>query len=372
VVLRFKFPDEWNCECGKTHRVPLREVVIKQSSLTMIDVIIDGLELGRNCLIVEDPITKNIAGDQIGRSLTEAGYSVGETIVERADMACVEKVRELLKAFDFSIAVGGGTPIDVAKMATHQNQIEFISVPTALSHDGIASPIASIAHNRTKTSLLTHPPIAVIADPEILMKAPMRMIAAGYGDLVSKATSVKDWELGRDERQEYYCKRAATLAFQGMKDVVEAEQDPRSKSGVKNLLEALLNCGVSMILAASSRPCSGAEHLISHFLDANAEKPAMHGEQCGLGAILMAKYHQERNPNWWKEPELQWQNIKQILRKIEPKLSLEKIGVDKKVAVRALVEAPNLRPERYTVLHKRPLSMIEAQHLIESASIVHV
>ena len=371
MVLRFKFPDEWDCECGKRHRVPLREVVVEQGSLTKIDEIADGLELGRNCLIVENHVTKSIAGDQIRKNLAKAGYSVGETIVERADMASVENVREELRAFDFSIAVGGGTPIDVAKMATHQNQIEFISVPTALSHDGIASPIASIAHNRTKSSLLTHPPVAVIADPEILMKAPKRMISAGYGDLISKATSVKDWELGRDERQEYYCKRAAALAFRGMKDIVEGEEDPRSKSGVKNLLEALLNCGVSMILAASSRPCSGAEHLISHFLDANAEKPAMHGEQCGLGAILMAKHHQERNPNWWKEPELRWQNIKRILRNIEPKLSLEQIGVDEKVAVRALVEAPNLRPERYTVLHKRPLSVTEAQHLIESASIVH-
>jgi len=371
VVLRFRFPDEWDCECGKRHRVPLREVVVEQNSLTVVGEIVDELGLGKNCLIVEDLVTKSIAGDQIKANLTEAGYSVGEMIVERADMAAVEKVRERLKAFDFSIAVGGGTPIDVAKMATYQSQIEFVSVPTALSHDGIASPIASIARNRAKSSLLTHPPVAVIADPEILMKAPKRMITAGYGDLVSKATSVKDWELGRDERGEYYCQRAAALAFQGMKDIVEAEEDPWSKSGVKNLLEALLNCGVSMILATSSRPCSGAEHLFSHFLDANAEKPAMHGEQCGLGAILMAKYHQERNLNWWREPELRWQNIKQILRNIEPKLSLERIGVDGKVAIRALVEAPNLRPERYTVLHKRPLSATEAQLLIESASILH-
>jgi glycerol-1-phosphate dehydrogenase [NAD(P)+] len=186
---------------------------------------------------------------------------------------------------------------------------------------------------------------------------------------VSKATSVKDWELGRDEKGEYYCKRAATLAFQAMADVVRATKAPWSKEGARELLEALLNCGASMILAGSSRPCSGAEHLFSHFLDAHGERPAMHGEQCGLGTILMAKHHEDHDPNWWKEPEFQWQNIKRILRNIEPELSLREIGIDENVAARALLEAANLRPDRYTILHKRPLTKAEAMFLLEQTSI---
>ena len=369
MVLRFKYPDEWSCECGRRHRVPLREVVVEENALLRAAEIIDRLHLGRNCLIVEDHATKIIAGDQVRGALTDAGYSVSEAIIERADMASVERARQQLRGYDFSMAVGGGTPIDVAKLATHRSHVPFVSVPTALSHDGIASPIASIAQNRAKTSLLAHPPIAVIADPQILVKAPNRMIAAGYGDLVSKATSVKDWELGRDEKGEYYCKRAATLAFQAMADVVRATKAPWSKEGARELLEALLNCGASMILAASSRPCSGAEHLFSHFLDAHAERPAMHGEQCGLGTILMAKHHEDHNPNWWKEPEFQWQNIKRILRNIEPELSLREIGIDESVAARALLEAANLRPDRYTILHKRPLTKAEAIFLLEQTSI---
>lgn len=370
MVLRFKYPDEWSCECGREHRVPLRQVVIEEKSLLRTAKIVDRLNLGRRCLIVENSLTKSIAGDQVREALTDADYSVREIVVERADMTSVGRVSEELREFDFSIAVGGGTPIDIAKLATHQRRIPFISVPTALSHDGIASPIASIAQNRTKTSLLAHPPIAVIADPEILVKAPSRMIAAGYGDVLSKATSVKDWELGRDQKGEYYCERAARLARLAMEDVVQATEQPRSKKGVRNLFEALLNCGVSMILAGSSRPCSGAEHLFSHFLDATAEKPAMHGEQCGLGAILMAKYHNDHNPHWWKESKFQWENMKRILRNIEPRLSLGEIGIDKRLAIRALTEAPRLRPDRYTILHKRPMSTIEAEHLLESTSVM--
>jgi glycerol-1-phosphate dehydrogenase [NAD(P)+] len=370
VVLRFKYPEEWSCRCGRTHVVPLREVLIEEKSLLRTADFIDRLDLGRNCLIVEDSVTKEIAGNKIRETLTDVDYSVGEAIVERADVTNVKKVLGQLRGFDFSIAVGGGTPIDVAKLATYQSEVPFVSVPTALSHDGIASPIASIFQNRTKTSSLANPPIAVLADTEILVKAPSKMIAAGYGDVVAKATSVKDWELGRDEKGEYYCEQAATLASQAMKDIVGAEEQANSKEGVRNLFDALLNCGVSMILAASSRPCSGAEHLFSHFLDANAKKPAMHGEQCGLGTILMAKYHQDHNPSWWREPELQWQNMKRILRKVEPKLSLGEIGIEKSLATKALVEAKTLRPDRYTILHKRPPSATEAEFLLESTSVV--
>jgi glycerol-1-phosphate dehydrogenase [NAD(P)+] len=350
--------------------VPIREIVVEEHALSNIDQIVDRLGLGKKCLIVEDRTTRNIAGDQVAKRLKGAAYSISETTVERADLNSVNEVAGLLRGFDFSIAVGGGTPIDVAKLATYRNRSAFISIPTALSHDGIASPIASIAKNRAKTSVLAHPPVAVIADPKILAQAPSRMIAAGYGDLVSKATSVKDWELGRDERDEYYCEEAATLAFQAMADIVEAESTPSSKAKVKNLLEALLNCGVSMILAGSSRPCSGAEHLFSHYLDANAESPAMHGQQCGIGAILMAKYHEEHNPHWWKNPTLQWQRIKQVLKRVEPSFSLQAIGVSENVAAAALTEAPRLRPERYTILHKRPLSRNEAKVLLESTSVI--
>ena len=370
MVLRFKYPDEWSCRCGRKHVVPLREVLIEEKSLLRTADFVDRLELGRKCLIVEDSLTKGIAGKQIRETLTDANYAVSETIVEKADLTNVKKIRGQLQGFNFSIAVGGGTPIDVAKLATYQNKIPFISVPTALSHDGIASPIASIFQNRTKISLLANPPIAVLADTEILVKAPIKMIAAGYGDAVAKATSVKDWELGRDEKDEYYCEQAARLASQAMKDAIGVKEEVRSKEGVRELFDALLNCGVSMILAASSRPCSGAEHLFSHFLDANATKPAMHGEQCGLGTILMAKYHQDHNPSWWKEPELQWQNMKRLLRNIEPKLSLGEIGIEKSLAAKALVEAKTLRPDRYTILHKRPPSAKEAEFLLDSTSIL--
>ncbi len=70
------------------------------------------------------------------------------------------------------LGVGGGKIIDVAKLASTQSNLHFISVPTAASHDGIASPRASIRDGNGTVSLESQSPIGVIADTEIISKAP--------------------------------------------------------------------------------------------------------------------------------------------------------------------------------------------------------
>ena len=39
------------------------------------------------------------------------------------------------------------------------------------------------------------PPIAVVADTEIISKAPRRLLGAGVGDIISNQTAVLDWKL---------------------------------------------------------------------------------------------------------------------------------------------------------------------------------
>jgi glycerol-1-phosphate dehydrogenase [NAD(P)+] len=368
--LGFKFPDAWSCECGKDHRIPIRQILIEENCLLRLGDVTDYLGLGKRCLIVEDSVTRGIAGLKVRKALEDAGHSVSEAIIEKTDMENAARVKEQLKGCDFSVAVGGGTPIDMAKAAANDSRVPFISVPTAPSHDGIASPIVSIIQKTKKTSLLASPPVAVVADLKILSGAPVKMISAGYGDVAAKIVSLKDWEMGRDETGEYYCNRAAELAFQAAHDLMKFSGVPSGKEAIRSLVEALLNCGASMIIAGSSRPCSGSEHLFSHFLDLNAPQPARHGEQCGLGAILMAKYHEEHNPNWWRQPEFQWHGVRYMLHKLGATVELGGLGISKDLAARALVEGARIRPDRYTILHKRPPTLAEAMRLLEETAVI--
>lgn len=362
MTLKFKPLDKWDCNCGKEHEISIAKILIKKDAIEEISEIAKELFNGKKCLLVEDENTKRIAGDKIEKILKENNYIVDYVLINKSSMENIKNVANLLRKYDFSIAIGGGTPIDVAKMATYINNLEFISFPTAPSHDGIASPIVSLIEENKKKSLFTHTPIAVIVDEGIISNAPKRMIASGVGDILSKIVSLKDWELGRDEKNEYYCNKAAELVHSAIEDTIEFIEN--NGKNIKSFIEALINAGVSMLIANSSRPCSGSEHLFSHYLDLNSSKPAMHGEQCGLGAIAMAKYHEENNPDWWKEKKYNWQNIKKLLSLIEAPTSIKQINIEEDIAINALIYAPDLRPERYTILHKKKLNYISAKNLL--------
>ena len=94
----------------------------------------------------------------------------------------------------------------------------------------------------------------------------------------------------------------------------------------------------------------------------------MHGEQCGMGTILMARYHELYNPdNWWNtetKPNYRWSGIREKLDEIDAPTTLKQIGVSEELAVDALVNAWKLRPERYTILHKYPLQPNVARSLV--------
>ena len=86
--------------------------------------------------------------------------------------------------------------IDVAKVAAFEKNVEFISVPTSAAHDGISSPFASLKSDKPM-SVLACTPIAIIVDSKIISAAPYRFTAAGCGDILSKYTAIKDWELAK-------------------------------------------------------------------------------------------------------------------------------------------------------------------------------
>jgi glycerol-1-phosphate dehydrogenase [NAD(P)+] len=116
---------------------------------------------------------------------------------------------------------------------------------------------------------------------------------------------------------------------------------PKKIDSLHMILEALISCGVAMSIAGSSRPCSGAEHLFSHALDTINPNRAMHGEQVGVGTILTA-YLQEAN----------WEQIRDTLKQIGAPTTAKELGVKNEDIIEALKTAKNMRPERYTILHK--------------------
>lgn len=280
-------------------------------------------------------------GRQIERIVADEGGSVDVLTAGLATMQEVERVASRASDKDFIIGVGGGRTIDIAKIASVTANLPFISVPTAASHDGIASMRASIRFREGTQSIEAQTPLAVIADTGIIAQAPHRLLAAGCGDIISNYTAVKDWELAKKLRGEEFSEYAAALSLMSTEIIINSAMQikPNLEESVRLVVKALVSSSVAMSIAGSSRPASGSEHKFSHALDIKAPKPALHGEQCGVGTIMMAYLHGG-----------DWQKIRQSLLSLGAPTNARELGIDDRYIIEALLFAKNVRPERYTIL----------------------
>lgn len=348
---------------NEVHRIDLpRIVLVGRGVIESLGEVCDELGLQRQ-LIVTGKRTFEIAGGRAKAILEKEGPQASLTFVSHADLGTVDRVSKeaVVAGVDSVVGVGGGRTIDVAKLSACRSNTFFISVPTTASHDGIASSLASIKGLEKPYSMKANAPIAVLADSAIIAESPYRFTASGCGDIISKAVSVRDWRLAHEETGEYYGEYAGSLALMSSNLIMRNAHliRERREEGYRTLLEALVSCGVAMSIAGSSRPCSGSEHLFSHTLDMIAPEAALHGEQCGVGTIMMAKLH-----------GLNWHSIRDSLRVIGAPTTAQELGINRETLVEALVKARGIRPDRYTILNKVNLTEESAEALAQECGVV--
>jgi len=177
-------------------RLP-RSVVVGHGVLDRVVDVVDELYLDGRPLVVTSPTPRSLAVDRLREGFEGIGVDPAVTVVETATFSAVEDVLAAADAADadYLVGLGGGKPIDIAKMAADERGCGFVSVPTAASHDGIVSGRGSVPDGDTRHSVAAHPPLAVVADTELIAAAPWRLTTAGCADIISNYTAVKDWQL---------------------------------------------------------------------------------------------------------------------------------------------------------------------------------
>src|SRR6266702_3838557 len=178
-----------------------------------------------------------------------------------------------------------------------------IDVAKCASFNGGVSSRASIQKDGERVSLAAQTPIAVIMDTAIIAESPFRLLAAGCGDIISNRVAVS--------------------------------------------------------IAGSSRPASGSEHKFSHALDRLAKKPALHGEQCGVGTIMMMYLHGGK-----------WEEVREALLAIGAPTTARSLGVTDDEVLRALVHAHEVNKERYTILGDEGLTVEAAERLAKITKVI--
>ncbi len=337
-----------------------RSVVAGEEALSQLPELVRCLKLKGSCLMLTGRKTAGVAGRRAAQLLGRE-RSVELMEVKEASFSSVERALELAKSFgaEFLVAVGGGRVIDVAKLTAKFLGVEFISVPTAASHDGIASSRASIRRQGSLVSEEAVAPLGVLADIDIIASAPFRLTASGCGDVLAKLTATRDWELAHRVVGEEISEYSIALSRMSAKIVLRSSSKMGTREGVRRLVKALISCGVAMSIAGSSRPGSGSEHKFSHALDVIAQEPALHGEQCGVGAIMMMYLHGG-----------DWRSLRDALAEIGAPTCAEELGVSRREVVEALFRAREIRPHRYTILEHVNLSRDKAEKVARATGVI--
>jgi glycerol-1-phosphate dehydrogenase [NAD(P)+] len=331
-----------------------RDVVIGHDVFSQIPPVCEDLKLGRSALLISGRGTMHIAGDRVMQILSH-GYTVTPFIAEEISAPAIRSAEIAAAEVDFLIGVGGGRVIDTAKIVSYNLDRPFISIPTAASHDGIASARASVPTIEGHASLEAQPPIAIIADTGIIASAPHRLLAAGCADVISNYTAILDWELAHRVRGEPMSEYAVALAKMTAEILVQNARviRPHQEESAWFVTKALVSSGVAMSIAGSSRPASGGEHKFSHALEKLAPGKALHGESCGIGTIISMYLHGG-----------DWRAIRASLSIIGAPTTPADVGIPDAVAVEALLMAKTIRPERFTIFDMG-LTRESAENLVQ-------
>jgi glycerol-1-phosphate dehydrogenase [NAD(P)+] len=246
--------------------------------------------------LIADANTYAAQGERVEGALKAKGYELTRIVLEGKEIIADERylVHVLVRAplgHSTFLAVGSGTLTDIARFTSHRMGQAFISIPTAPSVDGFASVIAPLVLDGVKQTIPCQSPIALFADLDTLASAPQKLIAAGFGDMLGKLTSLADWKLGSLLWDEPFSadifNRTQAATFACIDHAAEIGQ--RSRKGVEILMNALIESGVCMLDFGDSRPASGSEHHASHYWEMKLlqeNRPAIfHGAKVGVATL---------------------------------------------------------------------------------------
>lgn len=338
------------CTCGRKHEVAIKRIIVEAGAIDALPAVCQELGLSGRALLIADENTYKAAGNKVRDVLQNKGFDI-ELCMLKASRLTVQEMphhagfnaeamtsssgcndgsrqaaldhRETAWPFEpedaiatdersivrimvalkpdtaFMLAVGSGTINDLVRFVSSRTGIPYICIPTAPSVDGYASTVVPLLMDGFKRTVPGTYPWAIIADTDVLCKAPASMIAAGFGDITGKLTALMDWTLARVLDGEYFCQ----ASFDMMKTAVEqCLSDPegirqRKPKAIKALMDGLILSGVAMMLVGNSRPASGSEHHLAHYwemmLGQSGGRQPYHGTKVGVATPIITLMYQK-------------------------------------------------------------------------------
>ncbi len=302
------------CSCSKEHSFD-SDVIVGEGVINKLPEVLSRFS-AKKVYLIADVNTYDAAGEEVCKILENGGISVHKYIFNHKHLHPDETtvglaIMNIDMSCDAVVGVGSGVINDISKIVANVSSKPYIIVGTAPSMDGYASATSSMTRDGLKISLDSKCADVIIGDINIISKAPLKLFAAGLGDMLAKYVSICEWRIANIVVGEYYCEEVADLVRKSLKKCVDNADGllKGDKQAAAAVFEGLVISGVAMNFAGCSRPASGIEHYFSHLWDMRSVEfgtPAeLHGIQCALGTLLTIRlYEKLRNIKPDKEKAL--------------------------------------------------------------------
>lgn len=285
-----------------------------------------------------DENTYKVCGEYISKELERLKINYDLLILPKDSSSDEKSICKLLlntKEDSLIISIGSGSITDTARFVAFKQKLRFISVPTAPSMDGYASPVSALTIDGLKTTVSAKPPERIFVNLNIIKNSPEILKKAGFGDLMGKFTALSDWKLSSILTKENINLNIVEEMYKACDNTLK---NIEKENFEKLLLEGLIKSGELMILVGNSRPASGSEHHIAHYLEFLGYN-LFHGIKVGLSTLYIIrlyknllkidldniKYNKVESLKEWKR------EIKENFPKIYDKIIKENIERIKKI-----------------------------------------
>ena len=291
---------DFKCSCGHHHKVNIDNISIGSGILKNLPEILSQYK-GKKILLIADKNTYKVAGQQVIDVLSKEFilrifiYQYDDVVAGARSLGAL--LMELEDDISLMLTVGSGTLNDITRYVSARTKIPYAIVATAPSMDGYASVVSPLIRNGVKTTFKAVYPIAIIGDTQIMKDAPMHMLHAGLGDVLGKYTGLADWRMSKIlglEGNEPYCDNISNLVEDAVKRCMDVapKLSSRAEETVQAIMEGLILSGLCIGLAGHSRPASGSEHQIAHyiemkFLQDNVHTKWVHGNKVGVATLAV-------------------------------------------------------------------------------------
>ena len=269
--------------------------------------------LGASPLFISGKTAWSVAGGAIIASLEEAEMPFAAEIY--TGFCNIEAAEEYARAAladgrDVILGVGGGVMMDFAKLVARAAALPLINIPTSVATCAAYTPLSVCytAEGRTVGTVHHQAEVAcVLADTEILLNEPPRLLLAGVFDSMAKFSEIRHWYREGDASYPLGIDYAYALALRSFGElsgktaaalaaIAKGEVSEAFEQAVFTLIAAT---GVISGIARGSQQTALAHKFyeITRALYPVESKPYLHGELVGIGLLLQNEYNGERERN---------------------------------------------------------------------------